>query len=441
MARTLTSALLAGACWMAMSATASAQTVVVEADRLFDGRAVIEDARLVIVDGVVTAVGPKAEVAAPDGATVTDLGDRFVMPGLIAAHSHVGMVNGVEQGGRFYTRETVASDLAQFQRYGVVAVNALGMNASVFHELRTEWRDGTHGGADLYGAGPGVGVVGGAPPQSMNPLPEQVGRPETPEQARALVDAQAAAGIDMVKVWVDDLNDSAPKMTPEVYQAAIAQAHVHGLTAAAHIHDLADAKGVVWAGVDVIGHGVRDMPVDEEFIALMLEHDVWYVPTVNINEAEYIYAEHPEWLDDPFFKMALDPALEARFRDEAWRTERLAASERPRTAVRTNIDNLRRLHAAGVKIALGTDSGATPLRIPGFAEHLELGHLVEAGMTPTEALRVATSNSAAMLGLTDRGCLTVGCRADLVVLTADPTTDIANSRTIKAVWRNGRPAD
>ncbi|MDQ8029120.1 MAG: amidohydrolase family protein [Brevundimonas sp.] len=439
------STVAAAALWLALSpglAMAGPELTVVDAARVFDGERVITDARLILRHGRVEQIGTQSELEAPVSAQRIRLDGRTLIPGLIAAHSHVGMVNGVDAGGHNYTRETVARDLAQFQRFGVVAVNALGMNGDLFHELRAGRDERARGsispGADLYGAGGGVGAMNGAPPEGMGP-PDTLRRAGTPDEARAAVDAMADAGVDVIKVWVDDLNDSVPKMAPEIYAAAIQQAHARGLTAAAHIHDLEDAKGVIRAGVDIIGHGVRDVPVDQEFIDLLKTHDVWYVPTVNINEAEYIYAAHPEWLEDPFFRGALNPALEARFRDEAWREQALGRAAGPRRAVATNIANLRTLHQAGVKIAFGTDSGATPLRVPGFAEHLELGHMVAAGMTPVQALTVATSASAEMMGLEDRGCLRVGCRADFVVLTGDATSDIAASRTIEAVWRDGQP--
>ena len=416
----------------------AAEVVVLDGARLFDGRQLVDDSRIVIEGGRVKAAGPKASTPLPTGAIRRDVSGKTIIPGLIAAHSHVGMVNGLEHGGANYTRETVSRDLAQFQRFGVVAVNALGMNRPLFHDLRREWQSGNPTGADLYGAGAGVGVVDGAPPARMNAAADQVDRPTTPEAARAAVNRMADAGIDMVKIWVDDLGGTAPKLRPDVYRAAIEQAHARGLKAAAHIHSLADAKAVVEAGADVVGHGVRDQPVDRAFIDLMLAKGAWYVPTININEADYIFAEHPEWLADPFFRAAINPAIEARLKDEAWRKEMLAKAANPRRQVAINTENLRRLHAAGVKIGFGTDSGATALRLPGFAEHLELGHMVAAGMTPVQALAVATRASAEMLGATDRGCLWQGCRADLLILSADPTVDIANSRSIEAVWRNGR---
>lgn len=200
---------------------------------------------------------------------------------------------------------------------------------------------------------------------------------------------------------------------------------------------LDDAKGVVAAGVNVVAHGVRDTDVDQEFIDLMLAGDVWYVPTININEAEYIYAQHPEWLHDPFFTDSLSPELQQQLSDDSWREAVLAKSEKNRQSVNYNIKNLTKLHNAGVKIALGTDSGATALRIPGFAEHRELELMVQAGMSPTAVLQAATANAAAMMQLPNRGRLAAGYQADFLVLSADPTFNILASRQIVEVWRYG----
>lgn len=426
-----------------LTACANAEDVlVVDAGKVFDGQDVSGPSRMVIREGRIAAIGPVETIALPEGAVHIDHSDKFIMPGLIAAHSHVGTVSGTEHGGRFYSRETVMRDLAQFQSYGVVAVNALGLNRPLFHELRQELRGADHSGADLYGAGAGVGAVDGAPPMgAMGVTEDQAARPGTPDAARAAVREMAEQGVDMVKVWVDPMGGRAPKMPPEIYAAAIEEAHALGLPAAAHIHDLEDAKGVVRTGIDVIGHGVRDRPVDEEFITLMLEHDVWYIPTINIDEANYIYAENPEWLADPFFARALSPELEAQFSDEDWRARALENAAGPRMAVMNNLRNLKRLHEAGVKIAFGTDSGATAVRIPGFAEHRELELLVQAGLSPVEALSAATANSAAAMGLEDRGRLAQGYVADFLVLEDDPTGHIRSTRSLKEVWRSGQRVD
>nr|WP_202882062.1 amidohydrolase family protein [Methylobacterium mesophilicum] len=103
-----------------------------------------------------------------------------------------------------------------------------------------------------------------------------------------------------------------------------------------------------------------------------------------------------------------------------------------------NLANLKRLSDAGVRIGFGTDSGAAPERVPGVAEHRELALMVQAGFTPMQALITATSRAADLLDLADRGSLEAGRRADLVILAADPSEDIANSARIVEVWRGGR---
>jgi imidazolonepropionase-like amidohydrolase len=121
------------------------------------------------------------------------------------------------------------------------------------------------------------------------------------------------------------------------------------------------------------------------------------------------------------------------------RTLGLPATARNRVAVATNKQNLKALHDAGIPIALGSDSGVG-LRIPGVAEHLELALMVEAGLTPMQAISIATSKTAAALKLDDRGTVAAGKLADLVVLDADPSSQIANTRKIQTVWHRGKKA-
>ncbi|MCY1079823.1 amidohydrolase family protein [Archangium lansingense] len=144
-------------------------------------------------------------------------------------------------------------------------------------------------------------------------------------------------------------------------------------------------------------------------------------------------------MDEPFFRAAVDPALQRRFDDPEWRRETLASqgAASARKAVALNLENLRILHQAGVKIGFGTDSGTLPQRIPGFAEHRELELMTQAGLTPAQAMRIATRDSAELLGLKDRGAIAPGMLANLVVLDSDPTQDIRNTRGIHAVWRRG----
>jgi len=204
----------------------------------------------------------------------------------------------------------------------------------------------------------------------------------------------AARKADMVKIWLDDAG-GAPRV-------------------AAHIYDLDDARAIVRAGVDIIAHGVRDKPVDAELIDTMKARSVWYIATMVLDYTNYIFAEQPPWMGEPFFQRALHPEVRTQLDDPAYR-ERTLGSPGPtknRAAVATNKKNLKDLYDAGVRIGLGSDSGEG-LRIPGVAEHLELALMVEAGFTPLQAITIATSNTAALLKLDDRGSVAIGKLADL----------------------------
>jgi imidazolonepropionase-like amidohydrolase len=426
------------------STVADAQTTALRGSRVIDGRggAPIDDATVVIRDGRIIAIGPSAATPVPSDAQVVDYTGKTIIPGLISAHSHVGIFVGLKAAPENYSRDLILRQLKQLEAYGVTTVMALGLNGPLFYELRPELHAGRLPGADLFGADQGVGAVGGQPAAAVVPVGEnQISRPDTVERARDSVRQMAARKTDMVKIWLDSGGGLMPKIPPEVYSAVIDEAHRNGLRVAAHIYDLDDAKAIVRAGVDVVAHGVRDKPVDPEFIELMKGRSVWYISTIVLDYSGYIFAERPSWMQEPFLQRALHPAVRAQFDDPAYRERTLAlpATAKNKAAVMTNKQNLKALHDAGVQIGFGSDSGVG-LRIPGVAEHLELALMVEAGLTPMQAINSATTNAAALLKLDDRGVLAVGKLADLVVLDGDPTADISNSRKIHAVWHHGKKA-
>lgn len=424
----------------AVALPAAAEPILFENARVFDGQ---RDRGItpVLIDGArIVHIGTPLPAAAT-GARRVDYTGKTLLPALVSNHAHVGNTQGLEHGDRFYTRDNVVRDLRQFQRYGITTVTALGMNGADFFALRTEVNADPRLGAQLYGAGGGIGAPDGAPPaDSMGLRHDPVARPRTAEQARAAVATQHADGVDLIKLWVDDLGGKRPMMNPEVYRAAIAEAHARGLTVAAHIHDLDQARDLVDARVDILAHGIRDRAVDPMLARKMRDQGTWYIPTVAIDEANYWYAEHPQALQQPFLRQALHRDVLARWSQPEWQRAQLAGSGIPaaRAAVATNLDNVRRLHAAGVKLGFGTDAGAMPHRVIGVAEHRELQLLVQAGLSPAQALQVATSQAADLLGLADRGRIAAGKRADLLVLDADPLTDIANTQRIGAVWQAGQ---
>ena len=435
---------LAVACVIGASTAADAQTTALRGARVIDGTgsAAIDNATIVIRDGRIVAIGPSAATPVPSDAEVVDYAGKTIIPGLISDHSHVGIFVGLKAAPENYNRDAILGQLKQLEAYGVTTVMALGLNGPLLYELRPELHAGKLPGADLFGADQGIGVAGGQPSAAVVLVAEnQISRPDTVELARESIRQMAARKTDMVKIWIDSGGGLMPKLKPEIYSAVIEEAHKNGLRVAAHIYDLDDAKAAVKAGVDVIAHGVRDKPVDSEFVNMMKTRSAWYISTIVLDYTNFVFADQPPWMREPFFQRALHPAVRTQLDDPAYRERILAlpATAKNRAAVATNKQNLKVLQDAGVQIGFGSDSGVG-LRIPGVAEHLELALMVEAGLTPMQAITNATSNAARLLKLDDRGVLASGKLADLVVLDSDPTVDITNSRKIYAVWHRGKKA-
>jgi imidazolonepropionase-like amidohydrolase len=229
-------------------------------------------------------------------------------------------------------------------------------------------------------------------------------------------------------------------MRPEICKAVIDEAHKQHVRVAAHVYALSDAKQLVADGVDVLAHSVRDQAVDDAFVQAMKEHKVWYVPTFTVDESFFVYAGRPEFMQAKFFREAAGPKLMAKF-DAPGYAEKV--NEDPQKAqhkkdFEIGQQNLKKLFDGGVNVGFGTDSGALPGRIPGFAEHHEPELMVEAGLTPMQAITAATGENAKLLHVADRGTIAVGKRADLLVLDGDPLIDIRNTQKIFAVYHDGR---
>ncbi|MBV9672401.1 MAG: amidohydrolase family protein, partial [Verrucomicrobia bacterium] len=286
----------------------------------------------------------------------------------------------------------------------------------------------------------GIGAPSGAPHFAQIPVaPDQIYRPSSPEEARADVREMASRRPDVMKVWVDDLLGTAPKMSPEIYKAVIDESHRLGFRVAAHIYYLEDAKRLLRAGVDIIAHGVRDQPVDDEMVELLKSRRVFYIPTIQLDESFYIYAESPDFWNEQFFQAALQPALKKHLQDPLFIARTKANPNLPifKASVANNKKNLKTIFDAGTKVSMGTDSGAVPLRIPGFAEHRELQLMVDAGLTPMQAIQIATRNAAEAIGVSDRGTLVRDKLADFIILSANPLDNIKNTETIVSVWHHG----
>jgi len=430
-------------CLLAMFAVQSwaAQNYVLDDIRLIDGTGSIakEHSRIVIDGDRISAVGPASSVEVPSGAEVINYHGKSVIPGLISDHVHLAQYEGVTPSADAYTRKNILRQLALYQKYGVTTVMSLGVNRPLFYEIRAEQHRGASHGADIFGADHGIGVPQGGPPVQVGP--DQLDRPETPDAAREAVRAAASRKTDAIKIWLDDFQgQKLVKMKPEIYRAVIDEAHKHGLKVFAHIYYLQDAKNLINAGVDILGHGVRDKPVDDEFISLMRNHGTVYVPTLGVDESFYLFAQEPDLLKKPEVIAALNPQQLALFSSHRWSEKQLSSPgfKTWKSGYETNLKNTLLVYKSGLKIGFGTDSGANPMRIPGFAEHHELDLLVRSGLTPLQAISVATRSASETLNLKDRGVIEAGKKADLVVVDGQPDKNILDISKITNVWHNGK---
>ena len=424
-----------------LEAASDSQLIVLSHVRLIDGTGEppVENASITVGDGKITAITTGNGTKIPAGARSIDYSGKTIIPGLINAHGHLALVCGLQNSATCYTRENVIAELRQYERFGVTSMLSLGVNRDLIYEVREEQRAGKLDGAAVYSGDRGIGVPDAAPP--LPHAPDQLYQPKTPEEARAYVDAMASRHADMVKIWVDNLHGTKPSMDPAIYRGGIDQAHRDGLRVAAHVYYLADAKALVADGVDVLAHSVRDQTIDQELLTAMKQRGVFYIPTLTVDESFFAYAEHPEWKNDAFLQAGMSPEL---FNLLTGDTQLQKVEHDPALALHkrdfaNDQKNLKLAYGAGVKVGFGTDSGAIPSRIPGFAEHHELEMMVAAGLTPIQAIICATKTNAELLGIAKTtGTLTVGKQADLIVLDGNPLDDIHNTRKIVAIWHGGR---
>jgi imidazolonepropionase-like amidohydrolase len=387
------SLLLAGAL-LALGTPAFAQVTAFTGARVIDGRgAVIERGTVVVRDGRIEAVGPADRVAVPGGATRVDVTGRTLMPGLVNAHGHLSPVDGFRTSPQLYTRDNLERQLRAYATYGVTTVFSLGDDQADAFALRAEQATAPPARARVFVGGPIVYT-------------------DTAEAARTATDAVIALRPDLIKVRVDDNLGSSKKMPEAAWRATLDRAKAAGLTLAAHIFYLADARAIAEAGNAFIAHSVRDLPVDDAFLA--------------------------------FFRRGYGEAVAAEMRD-AGRQAKFRASpgwaqgQKYKAGLEVAKANLKRVHDAGIRIAFGTDSGPAG-RFQGYFEHLELEMMVQAGLTPMQALVSATGNAAACWGKTGQlGTLVPGAAADLLVLAKNPLDDIRHTRTIESIYIGGRP--
>ena len=401
-----------------------------------DGSDAIANAAMIVDHGTIVTVGDADSVSAPPGASHVDLSGRTIMPLLHSVHVHLGYLIGEGMAAENYSRESILRDLESHAHYGIGSVLSLGSDpGDTAFNLREDQKAGRAGGARLFTVGRGLTSVGGWPTNiaSIAAAPQQV---ETEEEAREAVRAMAEKKADAVKIWVDDGGGRLPKISPELFGAAIDEAGQHGLKVLAHVYYLDDAKALVEAGVSGLAHSIRDQEVDDELIEMMLANDVFYAPTLVAHQSSGAYADEEAWIGEASMRETVDAAVVDKLMSAEYVENLNASAGLPaqREQYQTALVNVKKLSDAGVIIALGTDSGTTN-RFPGYFEHRELKLMVDAGMTPAQAITAGTKDSAAVVGLA--GTLSEGAPADFLVLATNPLEDIRSTRDIDAVYVAG----
>ncbi|PYR48278.1 MAG: hypothetical protein DMF95_14695 [Acidobacteria bacterium] len=443
---------LLACCVVAVSAASGAYSqsrgpvnaVLYEGGRLIIGDGtVIDSGAFVVENGRIGAVGPRSAVTPPDSAARVDLTGKTVMPSMINAHVHLGYEGYTSWGAQNYTPQNVLDHLQREAFYGVGATTSVGSSPTDQSlQFERDQRAGKFPPASRFFFMPGMAPPNGGPDAVLlkgTTALHAVNEVSTAQEARAAIRTMAGKGIRNVKIWVDDRRGSYPKMTPDVYNAVIDEAHKHQMVVHAHATTLPDQKAVVGAGVDVLVHMVQGEKLDDEYLAILREKKPYWATVIGLGDRSEVCD------NDPFVDQSLPPKVSAAIRATV-EARPLAPSCGPpgpnaptREAMLAN--NFPKMIAAGVRLVLGTDAGIHAGHTFGIADHHELARWVQLGLTPSQAIVAATRTPAELLGIKDMGTLATGKSADFLVLNANPLENIRNTRQIASVYLRGTRLD
>ena len=420
--------ILAAVLGMSAVSAAEPRATLIHNARVFDGTgapAVIED--VLIVGDRIVAVG--RHLKRPRATRVIDARGMTLIPGLHDLHTHL-------RARAFDAPEDLGKVYAAYLLSGVTTVNDYSLSGEMIAPIRDMTKPGGIAAPRMELA-VRIGVPGGHGTEFGwgDFFTMQV---STPRSAHLAMKKALAYKPDVIKVFADgwrygrdaDLNS----INEDTLAAIVADAHAAGIPVITHTVTLKEAKIAAMAGVDAVGHGVGDAPVDAELIGLMKKNGTAYIATLATYEPQQDRTFLPGEL------ASMRPAERAR--EEARMAkpiEPIAEYDSKRWAIMRA--NIRALKAAGIRIGIGTDSGIGGT-YHGSSTIREIRWLTMLGFTPAEALVAATSTSAGIMGLgKQEGMIKPGLRADMVLVAGKPDQNIADLYNVRHVWVAGQEQD
>jgi imidazolonepropionase-like amidohydrolase len=407
--------------------TAFSQVTVIKAGTLIDGTTnTAKHNQVILISGnKIQSVGDASSFTAPAGATVIDLSNATVLPGMVDAHTHIFLQGEVPEEGGYDVQLLKDSISYRSARATVSARRALEQGFTTIRDLETEGagygdlgikravNEGIIPGPRIFGVSRAISTTGGYPLEGYNPdivVPKGAQLIDGPVEARKAAREQLDNGADWIKVymthrsWVDKDGklQSQPTLTLEEIKAVVDEAHGWGKKVACHAYNGMGLQRALDGGCDSIEHGLE---LTDANIAQMLKQGTWYCPTMAVYYGD-------------------------------WGPPNTPGGQRDRKRAEVHMTSLTKAYKAGVKIVFGTDMGGIKWSEP-IAQ--EFPYMVKAGMSPMEAIKAATSRAADLLDMKGEiGVIAPGALADVVAVSGDPLADVSTLKDVRFVMKGGK---
>ena len=396
---------------------AGAQSTLIKGAKVFDGSASLGTRDVLIRDGRIASVA--ATIPTPAGATIVNATGMTLLPGLIDSHAHA-----------------FGDALEQALVFGVTTEIDMFAEVNDARQKRAEQQKGNVATrADIYSAGTLVTAPKGHGTEYGMTIPTI----SSPDSAQAFVDARIAEGSDFIKIVYDDgaaYGSPIPTISRETLKAVIDAAHKRGKLAVVHVGQADFARHALEAGADGLVHLFTDKSPDAGLGKLAASKKAFVIPTFTVLTS----VTGRPGAGDLFADSTLSRYVSMSGRGTIGSAFPFNPAGRPPRTVGVAVEAVKQMLVAGVPILAGTDA-PNPGTAHGIAMHKELEYLVNAGLSNTQALAAATSLPAKVFSLNDRGTISVGKRADLLLVRGDPVADIKATRAIEGIWKGGARVD